>query len=47
MAALCAYCQNVYYWTNGTKRYLTPMKNKQYVLMDVADTLDFKKSIFE
>ena len=23
------------------------MKNKQYVLMDVADTLDFKKSIFD
>lgn len=47
MVSLCAYCQNVYYWTNGTKRYLTPMKNKQYVLMDVADTLDFKKSIFD
>ena len=45
MMVLGAYCQNVYYWTNGTKTYLTPSKNKQYVLMDASDTLDFKNNV--
>ncbi len=30
--------QNVYYWTDNNKRFLTPNEKKRYILVDSQDT---------